>query len=109
LRLNAFSPAIDVPVLTALDDVPAGVHGHTVVGSVDYLPAFAPGYESTSRLSLADAPGDHVGVVRVLQGQRAIASAPVTSPSKGDSTYRIAGVTGCSRSRTGALYDGPKR
>ena len=45
--LAAFGGFVPAPLLTALDAIPAGVRGRTVIGTVSYLGAFAPGAQMT--------------------------------------------------------------
>jgi CSLREA domain-containing protein len=95
-----------VPLLTALDALPSGIQGRTLFGTVGYLGAFAPGRERAQRQSLRYAPGKQQATVQLRKGSRVVATGSVTTPSQGESTYRLSGLPTCA-SCTVELLNGP--
>ena len=105
-RLFPWDGLTGAPTLTALDAVPANVRGRSLIGTVSWLAAYAPGERLDDRTSVRYAPGTHHLSVRLRDGSRVVGTSDVTAPATGDSTYRMAGLPACDRC-TLELHDGP--
>ncbi|HEY0387763.1 MAG TPA: choice-of-anchor Q domain-containing protein, partial [Gaiellales bacterium] len=96
-----------LPPLTALDIMPASVRGRTLFGTVSYLAPFAPGERHGTLQSLRFAPTQRVRTVLLLRRGQILATGRVTTPSTGESGYRLQNLPAC-EACTVQLREGPR-